>query len=458
MISPNTYLSFSNLREPQQTSIDEALFLGRRLVSKKTGIISRLEFGELLPGEPQVNFARATPADTSAFCAEKALNFGDGTSIDNKRALMKAVGESVERYCSSQFDMDDFLFSSYDDIEGTAVNPNEFALFSERQYKIPDFPFEKLNEQTPVFWSLGYSLTNDHPVYIPTGFVYVPYRFTHPKESRFHISISTGLACGTSRAMALYKGLMETIERDAFMIAWRNKLSLPLIDLDDVSDPTIRQLIEAFSGTPVQIFAISLTLDIDIPVVLVILRSLTGKTPYTSVGISADLNPTHALRGALEESFLTLLGMNRFAKTKSDYIPEPFYKDLKTPIDHAIAHGVFPDLQKEIDFLVSSKEKVSIQDLPNRSQAGFVENIGTTANLLKEKGLETIALDITTPDIDEAGFKVVRAIVPGLHPLDIDHNTMYLGGKRLYQAPCDAGLLDRPLKEEELNMAPHCFP
>ncbi len=457
-MNPNHQFSPLKLADPPASMIAEALVRGKRLISSHTGIISQVQHETLLPGEPIVSFLRSTPADTSAYLGETALNSGDGTSITKDRAIMKAVGESIERYCSAQFDSDDFLFSNYEDIREPAVCPQEFALFSERQYQTSEFPFHKLASQTPVFWSLGYSLTNNRLVYVPAGFVYVPYRFTNPKESKFHISISTGLACGTSRAMALYKGLMEAIERDAFMILWRNKLSMPLIDLKNIDAPSITELLNSLRQTPVQVFAIQATIDIEVPVVLVILRNASEKSPYTVTGISANLNPTLALRGALEEGILTFLGMNRFVKTKSDYRPESNYKDLKTPIEHAVAHAVCPELQKEIDFLVSSKTTVSLNEIKDKSHKGYVSNINTTMELLKEKGLETIALDITTPDIDEAGFKVVRAIVPGLQPLDIDHNTMYLGGKRLYQAPCNAGLLERPLKEEELNMAPHCFP
>lgn len=386
------------------------------------------------------------------------MNAGDGTSVDKDRAIMKAVGESIERYCSALFDSNDFLFSSYENIKEPAVNPNKFALFSEKQYKTPNFTFQKLNNQTPAFWSLGYSITYDRPVYVPSGFVYIPYMFSDPRESQFHISISTGLACGTSRAMALYKGLMETIERDAFMIVWRNRLSLPIIDLETVEDPIVRQLLKSMDGIPVQIYPIVVTLDIGIPTILVVIKNLSGTPPYTMVGISANLDPNQALRSALEEGVLSLFGMKRYVKTKINYKPEPNYRDLKSPILHALAHAVCDDLRKETDFLVNSNEKISIQDLQNRSQEGYVENIHTATEILKERGLETIALDITTPDIDEAGFKVVRSIVPGLHPLDIDHNYMYLGGKRLYQAPCDAGFFKQPFKEEELNMAPHCFP
>ncbi len=440
------------------TPISEAILRANRIIGEKTGIISKVEFGDLWPGEPKIYLARATPADTSAFSNETALNYGDGASINKDRAIMKAVGESVERYCSAQFNKDEFLISSLDKLNEPAVDPTNFALFSARQYQTPNFRFQPLTTQTQIRWTSGYSLTNNRQALVPAGFVYVPYRFEDSLEHPYHFSISTGLACGTSRAMALYKGLMEAIERDAFTIVWRNRLTPSLIDLTNVEDLEVNKLIDSLKETSIEFFAFHISIDIQVPVVLVLLINPFKKPPYQVVGISADLSPVKALRSALEEGILTFLGMNRYANTNKNYKPEPNFEDLKIPIEHAMAYAVWPDLQKEIDFLLNSNKTISIQDITDRSQEGFVENIHTTTKLLNEKGLEAIALDLTTPDIDEAGFKVVRAVVPGLHPLDVNHNYLYLGGKRLYQAPYDAGLLERPHKEEELNMAPHCFP
>ena len=77
---------------------------------------------------------------------------------------------------------------------------------------------------------------------------------------------------------------------------------------------------------------------------------------------------------------------------------------------------------------------------------------------LERRGLSAYAVDVTAPDIREAGLWVARAVVPELCGLDVVHGIRYLGGRRLYDAPVDAGLLDQPLDLSELNPDPHPFP
>ena len=85
-------------------------------------------------------------------------------------------------------------------------------------------------------------------------------------------------------------------------------------------------------------------------------------------------------------------------------------------------------------------------------------NIKTLVDQLGKNGLEVIIVDVTTPDIDEAGYKVVRAVIPGLQPLDINYNFQHLGGERLYDVPVKLGLRKSALSEKELNPYPHIFP
>ena len=88
----------------------------------------------------------------------------------------------------------------------------------------------------------------------------------------------------------------------------------------------------------------------------------------------------------------------------------------------------------------------------------MVQNIRTLVDKLDQKDLNVVVKDLTTVDVDEAGFKVIRAVVPGMQPLDVNHARRYLGGKRLYEVPCQMGLKSQPLTEEELNPFPHMFP
>jgi ribosomal protein S12 methylthiotransferase accessory factor len=451
-------ISLSRLRDGPTVSLEEGLQRAHRLVSNRVGIISQVEFVELAPEEPKVYWTRSHPADASALFGRPALNFGVAASADPNKAIMKAVGESVERYCSSQYDKEEFWFATYEELGTDAVPPQNFALFSEKQYAQVDFPFSPMTQQTPLRWVPGYSLNRDKPVWIPAAFVYVPYEIDPLGESRVHYPISTGLACAPNLAMAIYKAILEAIERDAFMITWHNRLSRRQINLESVNDPFVQRLLSLIKGVPVCCHAWDLSLDISVPTILVVFSSTSGHPPYTVMGIGTALDPNRALIQALEEVYLSYWGMKLYARENTDYQPEPDYQNVNTPIQHGYAHAVWPELRESFKFLFASDKKLSIQDLPNVSNESMVANVNTLVNLLNEKGLDVIIADLTTPDIDDVGFKVVRAVIPGLQPLDVNHASRYLGGKRLYEVPCHMGLLGKPTAEEDLNPYPHLFP
>lgn len=439
-------------------SLKEAVERARRLVSHRVGIIAGVEFVELSPEEPQIYWAKSHPADVSAFCGRQALNAGAGAAVDPDRAIMKAVGESVERYCSAQYDGDALRFATYRELGADAVPPQDFALFSTKQYAQPDFPFSPMTQRTPLRWVQGHSLTHDKSVWVPATFVYVPYACEPRGEPKVHYPISTGLACAPNLASAIYKGILEAIERDAFMITWHHRLPGPLIDLESIDHPSIRRLLGLLDGVPVRCQACFLSLDIPVPVILVVFSSTSGRPPFSVVGLGTDLDPHRALIQALEEVYLGYWGMKRVALEKNDFKPEKNYRNVNMPIQHGYAHALWPELRESMEFLLASDTRLSIQNLPNVFNENMVANVNSLVDLLREKGLEVIIKDLTTPDIDGVGFKVVRAVIPGLQPLDVNHVYRYLGGKRLYDAPCQLGHLTHPRAEEDLNPFPHVFP
>lgn len=439
-------------------SLPDSLRRAQRLVSDRTGIIQKVEFEELVCGEPNVFFARSFPANLKPICGQEALNNGDAASVDPDRAVMKAVGESIERYCSAQYDEDDLRLATCRQLSGAAVNPASFALFSEKQYASPGFPFVAPTAKTPLCWVKGYSLTYEMPAYVPAAFVYVPYYYRAPVEPPVQDSISTGLACGPSLAASVYKAICEVIERDAFMIVWQNRLPRPRIDLETVRDPFVHQLLQALDGIPVTCDAFVLTLDIPVPVIVVMLRSTADHIPYTVMGLGTCLNPNKALALALEEALLTYIGMSRYAQANPDFEPDPDYRNVDKPTLHALAHAMRPELRTATDFLMTWPDMISIQSLANHFQPNMAANVRFLVNQLKARNLETVALDLTTSDIDDAGFKVARAVVPGLQPLDLNHARQHLGGCRLYEVPHRMGLVSRPRTEDELNPYPHPFP
>lgn len=65
---------------------------------------------------------------------------------------------------------------------------------------------------------------------------------------------------------------------------------------------------------------------------------------------------------------------------------------------------------------------------------------------------------MTSPDVREAGLTVIRAVVPELCALDVEHEARFHGGARLYEEPLRLGMRTRRLSEDDLNPDPHPFP
>jgi ribosomal protein S12 methylthiotransferase accessory factor len=99
-----------------------------------------------------------------------------------------------------------------------------------------------------------------------------------------------------------------------------------------------------------------------------------------------------------------------------------------------------------------------VAEIPPLPGADAAARIRSAVELLGARRVSAYAVDVTAPDVAEAGLHVVRVVAPELCALDVAHASRFLGGRRLYRAPLDAGLLGRERTVEELNHDPHPFP
>ena len=449
-------LALDRLDASPQPAVSEALARASRLVSNRTGVISEAVFMETTPEEPAVHWAQSRPAALGPLAGRISLNDGNATSVDPDRAVMKAVGESIERYCSAFYDADALTIATYEEIGARATRPEDFTLFGATQYATPGFPFAPFTRQTRARWVEGRSLLNNCATLVPATWVYIPYERANGEPALKDL-ISTGLACGTTYAGALLKALVETVERDAYAIVWHNRLPRPHIDIEASDDPMIRRFARLLRRLAIRAQAVLLTLDIPIPVVLMVMTRAEGP-PWTIVASGADLDPRRALLLALEEAGLALIGINRAMAAAPDYQPEADYSDLTTLPQHALAHAVDARLRSSIDFLTAPTEVVHVDELRNAATGNPVADLRTVLAEMRPLVADVVAVDVTTSDVDEAGFKVVRVVVPDLQPMDNNHRYPHLGGRRLYDVPYRLGLVARRPQPGELNTDPHPFP
>jgi ribosomal protein S12 methylthiotransferase accessory factor len=442
-------LTVADLDPQEAPSLDEAVTRARRVVGSATGIVRRVVFEDCPADGPRAYIVRTDPSDAGPPLGTEALNRGSAVSFERNRAIMKAIGESIERYCGA--------YAGAASVVGSArqlphaIAPARFELFAPEQHDDPGFSLERFDDDSIIRWVQGTSLVTGDLALVPASMVYVPYQAVDG-EAQICDRISTGLACAHSRAAALGKGILEVVERDALMIAWHNRLASPRIRLGRIDDPLVHACLGMFEGMAIQLDAFCLTLDIPVPVVLAVAHSSVDATPHTVVGLGTACDPVRAVALALEEVALGLWGVRVMAANRAagDF-------DFETLDGRGTAYAARPELAACLDFLGKGSD-VDLDDLPRVAPGDPRQQLQGLIERVTSVGLEPVGVDVTTEDIDEVGFKVCRVVIPGMRPLDIKHSRRHLGGPRLYQVPVSLGRLTRPHRRGELNQDPHPFP
>jgi len=424
------------------------------LVDPKVGLIRSVKLVKLSETDPITYLAYTEPCDTTPIAGIAAANRGAACASTADRAILRACGECIERYCSAFFDLDSLRLASEQELEGEGrqyVSVRTLYPFADTQYARTDFPFEKVSSRRQLRWIAGCT-TDDDPIWVPASCVFVPYRFDDSVEPFTHMPISTGLAAGPSVQACIEKGICEIVERDALMIIWYAKIPVPRIEVSScygISEE-IDALLQSVSAREPRTswFLNVLTLDVSIPIISAALID-EGSPPLTSFGVAAAVDPARALQGALEEALLTRLLVNRCPELRDDEIGAA--RNLRTLRDHMLVHAGSDLLRSRMNFLTSEGPLVAFHDVdwPN-------DQTRTVQERCRAAGLMVASVDITTSDVKELGFKVVHSMIPGMQPLDNDHQHRYLGGERLLSVPRKMGFAVASLKD--LNPDPHPFP
>jgi ribosomal protein S12 methylthiotransferase accessory factor len=430
-------------------ALEEALRRAGRLVDPETGIVQRVFLEDTAADGPLAHIATAEPAEATYTLGTPALNLGMAASCDRDRAVMKALGESIERYCGAF--PGEMVMSSAGRLPG-AVASERFELFAPKQYADPAFSLPRFDDDTIMRWVEGTSLATGQSAYLPGVMVYVPHQAVEG-EVRVCDQISTGLACAHSRSSALAKGILEVVERDALMITWHNRLPAKRVRYDLIDDPFVRAAREMFDGMAFRVELYCVTMDVPVPVVLGVGRSTVDQAPFTVLGLGTASDPVRAVGLALEEVALGVWGVRVNAANSDPHDG----KDWESLERRGSGYALWPELGANLAFLDAGPE-VEVSELPRVDPGNPLEELQALTACLTAQGLEPFGFDLTTEDIDSVGFKVCRVVVPSMRPLDIKHSRRFLGGGRLYDVPVKLGILPRPYRAEELNQDPHPFP
>lgn len=409
------------------------------LVSPLVGVVRGVQ--DVLSGPEDVRLS--TVWCESAF--PHALT-GGGSGSTEAGARAAAIGEVAERYAACIVDPDALVVASARELGPRAVDPARFAFFSDRQYGSKDFPYVRFDRDMRIAWIEGASLPDGEPAWLPAQLVHLA---GHEGEPPLCRTTSSGLACNDTRGGATLAALLELLERDAFMITWKTRLSWPGIDWRGNEGLTAFER-SFLRPTGLRIRALDLSAFWEVPVVAAVVRGRTA----VAVGAAAAVTPERAVAKALDEAVRVHTWSHALARAG---LPTPVADEVVEFDDH-VRFYADPRNAARVDFLDGSPRRRGLERIPNLRGSTDDELIAAVCRRLARRGASAYAVDVTPADLRAAGLAVVRVIAPELCGLDVEHRARLHGGRRLYDEPRRLCMRPRTLAEDELNTDPHPFP
>lgn len=355
------------------------------------------------------------------------------------------------------------VVASLDSVSGQAVDPRECGLYDEQFYRANPsvLPFSPDRE---IRWVWGWSLRDSRAVLVPEVLTYyhVP-GLAH----RFVQESSNGCASGSCLEEAVTFGLLEVVERDAFLLAWYGRTPLPEIDPDTSARAETRLMVDrlAMEGYRARFFDARVTFDI--PVVVAVAQRTTPGLGALCFGAGASLDPEAALGAALCEIATdapNAEGRTRVAEQRLRAMSLDFDRVLALH-DHPLLYGL-PEMAHHADFLLRDRPApVPLAERFARVRPApapgddLLDDLTTCVAAVTEAGFDVVVVDQTLPEQRTLGLRTCSVLVPGVLPIDFGWRRQRARTMtRTRTARWAAGLADAPLDPAALNSAPHPFP
>jgi ribosomal protein S12 methylthiotransferase accessory factor len=441
------------LAHRRQTPLYEGLDRLETLVSPYTGIVRGAQTLLVQPVEAPLIKVTATMSAIEASAGLLDETSG-GYAPASDRARAAALGEAAERYAGAlPLAVESKPLPAHE--VAAAVDPARFALFAPEQHR-EGFPFRPFEATTAVRWVEGFSLDDGAPALVPSQLVRLAHRRSSDDEVSIGYSTSSGLACGSSLEEAVLAAFLELVERDAFMLAWNQRLRLPLLDWSD--DDSLRRFEDRYvAPTGAKCHVVDLSVFLDVPAAVAVVLGDGTQTPAVAVGGGAGSTVHVAIEKAIAEAFaVRSWGLHMLATE-----PVPTFKagfdDVVTFRDH-IRFYLTRDHAEAAAFLVESSERRPVADVAALTGTGVLDQIRAIVERLRRQDVSAYAVDVTPIDLAAAGLSVAKAVAPELCPLDSRHDARFLGGSRLRDLPAHLGLAKRALRWDDINPFPHPFP
>lgn len=251
-------------------------------------------------------------------------------------------------------------------------------------------------------------------------------------EPIIRIPDTLGAGAGTTLPQAIYRGICELIERDAFALCYYTKLPGKRIDFSSIKDKKIIELVSYVRRYKLEPIIFDISGDMKIPTFLSLIFDNTGIGPRVVSGCRTDLSWQNALTGSLIEGFQSLLSLREILTIGKSIHKKNYNKSVMVnrPNLKRLLFWAQTDAKKHLGFLLDNQKKERV-NFEQCNMNTYEEKLTYIIAILRQKKVQMYWKEVTPHKLHKYHLYSVRTISPDLIPLSIDENHPYLGSKRL---------------------------
>jgi thiazole/oxazole-forming peptide maturase SagD family component len=397
----------------------------RRMLCPLSGLTPGIGFAKRAPLEPRIATAGGQLTGVHLLRGvtgpgEDSYHIG-GSGTTYEEAVIRTLGETIERYgqfTAIAWGRQEVRTASLAGMrtQGCRVSVTpDLRFFSEAQLQRPGFRFSSIDAQAPLGWVPARSLIDRATRWVPAQQTIVGY-VRRPDEPAFMSAVTTGTAAHTKLEDAVRNALLELSQIDAAVGHWYGA-SQALMIAPGARTRAVDDLVRSrvHEGGPEPTFHWLPSPDLPGLTVACVLRA--PEAPRCAIGLGCDLR----LSRAMYKAFLEAAGVAQLAKVllvrRAAEAAAPngmgIHQDAMYDLDANVVHyALRPGAVIDERFGAGTVTRPS--DLPPDVHMSRAGELRLLVDAFARTNKDLVFLDLTSRDIKELGFCVVRLWSPDL--------------------------------------------
>jgi ribosomal protein S12 methylthiotransferase accessory factor len=246
-----------------------------------------------------------------------------------------------------------------------------------------------------------------------------------PADDNFVFESSNGCATGSCLEEAILFGLLELIERDAFLLGWYAGAAMTEIDLASTTSGTVRAMLDRAEMLGYDVRAIDNRIDLGVPVVTGVAVRRDGGPGRIAFGAGAGLDPETAIEAALSEVLTYIPHLPQQVRDRRSELSAMAgdFSLVRELHDHAQLFGL-PEMSVHAGRYLRPAGTAPVTEVfaDHRPSAprtsNLLDDIAYCLTELERIGIDPVVVDQTTAEQHAMGLRTVRVLAPGLLPID----------------------------------------